>query len=79
VGGIEIPRFCEELDPEWQAEIMAAYIMDGQVEAVLAQDSERKRRDRDQAANKPGDGWGGPAPDRQSLIRGSMDGHHDKS
>lgn len=48
-----MPRFCEELDPEWQAEIMAAYIIDGQVEAVLAQDSERKRRDRDQAVNRP--------------------------
>jgi hypothetical protein len=54
------------LDPEWQAEIIAAYIIDNQVEAVLAQDSERKRRDRDQAANKPV--TGGATPRRTDNL-----------
>jgi hypothetical protein len=40
---MNLRNFCEKLDPGWQAEIIAAYLIDNQIEAVLAQDSAPKR------------------------------------
>lgn len=45
-SGVDIVRFYEELDPWWQAKIIAHYIYDAQIQAVIAQDQERKQRRR---------------------------------
>jgi hypothetical protein len=36
------------LDPEWQAELIAAYTISNQIEAVMAQEGARKQSDRQQ-------------------------------
>ncbi len=45
-AGVDVIKFCEETDPEWQAKLMAHYIFDQQLTAVLQQDSEQKARRR---------------------------------
>lgn len=50
------PRyFCEKLDPSWQARMIAAYIFDNQLQAVLQQSGEKKNRER---ATNQGQGQG---------------------
>lgn len=43
-SGVDVVRFYEEVDPWWQAKIIAHYILDSQMQAVLQQDHERKQR-----------------------------------
>jgi hypothetical protein len=45
-AGYKPNYFCDRLDPEWQARVIAAYIFDSQLQAVLQQSSEKKNRDR---------------------------------
>lgn len=65
--------FSEELDTEWQAELIAAYICDKQAEAVLAQadakrqggggESEQPKRERERGHLNPA------SPRRTDNIR----------
>lgn len=49
-------RFCERLDPEWQAELIAAYLLDMQIEAVLATDNAKKQSDQSQGQGQGNQG-----------------------
>lgn len=42
-AGIDLERFCERLDPAWQARAIALYLIDNKMEAILAQDSAPKK------------------------------------
>lgn len=64
-------RFCERLDPEWQAELIAAYLLDMQIEAVLATDNAKKQSDQGQSQGRNREkGKPNPAqPRRTDRIR----------
>jgi hypothetical protein len=51
-------HFCESVDPEWQAEIIAAYTISNQIEAVMAQEGARKQNDRASQSQDQGQGKG---------------------
>jgi hypothetical protein len=42
-AGYKPQEFCEQLNTEWQAELIAAYLVDRQSEAVIQEDIERQR------------------------------------